>query len=63
MRLQERLTKTVKDLVDEVMFRFSADSKEAQERVSEVLADQSLINAICVRVLIRSMEDGDGGAR
>jgi hypothetical protein len=62
-RLQKRLRETAQNLIDEVIFRFSVDSKEAQQLLAQVLVDQCLINAICVRVQIRRMDENNGGAQ
>jgi|GEM_PF-6747105 len=65
-RLHPGLRDTVQGLIDDVVFRFSMDSKEAQDQLQMVLADQSLINAVCVRIQLRRMDDNDestGGKR
>ncbi len=64
-RLHSRLRETSQALIDEVMFRFSVDSREAQELLREVLSDRSIVNEVCVRIELRLMEDdkeATGGA-
>lgn len=63
-RMQARLRETAQGLIDEVMFRFSVDSKEAQELLAQVLVDRCLVNAVCVRIQLRKMDDNEsnGGA-
>jgi hypothetical protein len=60
-RLQERLTRTVKDLVDEVQFRFPVDRKAAQEYVADALARQTMVELVVRIVDRRLLEDGDDG--
>jgi hypothetical protein len=63
-RLHPRLRETTQALIDEVMFRFSVDSKEAQDLLKEILKDRGIVNAVCVRVQLRLMDDNEstGGA-
>ena len=63
-RLHPRFRETAQELIDEVMFRFSVDSREAQELLREVLKDRGIVNAVCIRIQLRLMDDNeiDGGA-
>ncbi|NTV01489.1 MAG: hypothetical protein HGB04_01700 [Chlorobiaceae bacterium] len=63
-RLHPRMRETTQELIDEVMFRFSVDSREAQELLMEVLTDRGIVNAVCIRIQLRLMDDNEsnGGA-
>lgn len=61
-RLHPRLRKTAQSLIDELMFRFSIDSHQAQALLCEALKHNKIINEVCVTVQIRLMDDEKGGA-
>lgn len=63
-RLHPRFRETAQALIDEVMFRFSVDSREAQDLLKEVLKDRGVVNAVCIRIQLRLMDDNEsnGGA-
>jgi len=62
-RLHPRMRATAQELIDEVMFRFSIDSKAAQDLLNEVLKDRGIVNAVCIRVQLRLMGDTDEGGK
>jgi hypothetical protein len=63
-RLHKKFRETALEMIDEVVFRFAIDSKEAQEVLMEVLKDRGIVNAVCVRVQLRLMDNApiEGGA-
>lgn len=56
MRLNDRLTQTVRDLVDEVRFRFPVDCRQAQDLVADAIVRQPLIDLV-VRIVDQTLLD------
>jgi hypothetical protein len=60
-RLHPRLRATAQSLIDELMFRFSIDSQQAQSLLCEVLKQKKIVNEVCVTVELRLMADDEKG--
>lgn len=57
MRLQSGLVAAVSGLVDEMMFTFGVDRREAQRMLREVLDKQAVISAVRSAIELDFMED------
>jgi hypothetical protein len=62
VRLHNQLVESIKMLVDEVVFRFGVDARQAQGLLLRVFRDRELVQAVCSRILlVLSDDDGDRG--
>jgi hypothetical protein len=63
MRLNDRLTQTVRDLVDEVLFRFPVDCKEAQRLIADALVRQQTVELVVRIIDTTLLDDGQDTKR